>query len=257
MDKPIVITLPEEQTEARIYVLADLHLGDQGCDWDEINRTLDAIADDENAKIILAGDVMNNATKTSVSDVYSESISPMEQLNRAADLLRPVAPKVIACTSGNHEERTYRQDGIDLSRLLSRELKFEDKYRPDFAVIYLRLGHAVKNGRQHLYSMYVNHGNGGGRKIGGKANRLNDLAMICDADIFVVGHTHTPITFKDRFLRMNPSTNTFCPVERTYVNTTGWLEYRGYGARQGYVPSAVSCPVIKLSGVRKQVRVEL
>jgi hypothetical protein len=50
MDKPIVITLPEEQTEARIYVLADLHLGDQGCDWDEINRTLDAIAD--NAEVV-------------------------------------------------------------------------------------------------------------------------------------------------------------------------------------------------------------
>lgn len=259
MIKPITINLAQDVDEAHIYALADLHLGDTGCNWQRIKAALDRIDADPHALVVLSGDLINNATKSSVSDIYAERLSPMEQITRCTDILRPIKDRVICCVPGNHEERTYRQDGVDITRLVARELGFEDRFRSDFAVIYVRLGRNTThgNGRQHSYSIYVNHGNGGGRKIGGKANRLNDLAMVCDADIFIVGHTHTPMMFKDSFIRLAPNTDGAVLVERTYINTTAWLEYGGYGARQAYTPAAISCPVITLGGTRKHVSVEI
>ena len=41
---------------------------------------------DKDAYIILNGDILNNATKTSVSDCYSEVLMPMEQIQQAVEL---------------------------------------------------------------------------------------------------------------------------------------------------------------------------
>jgi predicted phosphodiesterase len=257
--KPILLTLSQDIEQIRLYPIADPHLGDINCNYPKLKATLETIQNDPNGYVILAGDLLNNATKASVSDIYSEKLSPMEQINRGVDTFRPIKEKVVCVATGNHEERTYRQDGIDITRLVSRELGFEDKYREDFSLLFLRFGSNNKHekGRMMSYSVYVNHGNGGGRKIGGKANRLNDLAMVCDADVFIVGHTHTPMIFKDSFIRTTPGANSAEIVERTYINTTAWLDYGGYGARQAYTPSAVSCPVITLDGRKKQVSVSI
>lgn len=259
MIKPITTTLSQDIPYIRIYAIADAHLGEAGCDYKRFKALLDTVQADDLGYVVLAGDLINNATKSSASDIYSERLSPMEQINRVTDILRSIKDKVICCTTGNHEERSYRQDGVDITRLVARELGFEDKYREDFCLAYLRFGNNSKHEKCRMmsYSLYVNHGNGGGRKIGGKANRLNDLAMVCDADVFIVGHTHTPMIFKDSFIRTTPGANSAEIVERTYINTTAWLDYGGYGARQAYTPSAVSCPVITLDGRKKQVSVSI
>ena len=107
-------------------------------------------------------------------------------------------------------------------------------------------------GRQTTYSIYVNHGNGGGRRLGGKINRLADYAQIVDADVYVCGHTHSPAVFKDCFFRTNASTRSAEPVERLFVNTAAALDYGGgYGVRMGYQPASKAAPVIYLDGWRK------
>lgn len=258
--KPIEVTLPQDMKELLLYPIADPHIGDGSSDLKSVKELIGKIACEPSAYVVLGGDLMNNAVKTGISDCYAETMSPMEELALACEILGPVADKVLAAVPGNHEERTYRQDGIDLTRILARELGFEDRYREDFAYLLLSFGlksRMAAEGRRQSYTVYVNHGNGGGRKVGGKANRLSDLGGICDADLFLVGHTHTPMVFKDSFIRATKNNAGAELVERTFVNTSGWLDYGGYGARRSFQPSSTSCPCVRLDGTKRKIEVIL
>ena len=258
--KPIKCDLPKELNSIELHVLSDWHLGDPCCDYKLIQTEVEHIANMPNAYAILAGDLCNNATTASISDTYAERLSPMEQISKAAGILRPIKDKILCATQGNHCERTYRQDGVDITRLICRELGTEDNYREDFCFMFLSFGRKSRRaaeGRKQTYTVYVNHGSRGGRKVGGKANALSDLSCICDADVFVIGHTHSPIVFKDAFIRATGCSGGIDTVERVFVNTAASLDYGGYGARQGYSPASKSNPVIYLDGTQRKIDVTI
>ncbi len=251
----IRVELPKQQNEIEVHVIADVHLSDPNCDIRGVQKRVADIAAKDNAYAILAGDLIDNATRNSIGDIYSTQLSPMEQIQLANKTFAPLKGRILCAVPGNHEERTYRADGIDITWLIANELGAGDRYAPDAALVFVSLGENSRRkseGRQTTYSIYVNHGNGGGRKIGGKINRLADYAQIVDADVYVCGHTHSPAVFKDCFFRTNASTRSAEPVERLFVNTSAALDYGGgYGVRMGYQPASKAAPVIYLDGRRK------
>ena len=99
-----------------------------------------------------------------------------------------------------------------------------------------------------VYTVYATHGSGGGRKEGGKINRLADLAQIVDADVYIMGHVHTPATFRSGYYRTSMANSTVSYVEKVFVSMASSLNYGGYGSTQGYKPSAKTNPVIYLDG---------
>lgn len=111
------------------------------------------------------------------------------------------------------------------------------------------------HGRKMMYSIYLTHGSGGGRKEGGKINRLADLATIVDADVYITAHTHLPATFKTGFFRTSASNSSVQYVSKLFVNTAAALDYGGYGDKQGYKPSSKDYPTIILSGTEKKATV--
>ena len=151
---------------------------------------------------------------------------------------------------GNHEHRIYKQDGIDITALMCSQLGIADRYSNTTSLLFIRFGKGAKNGhnRRQLYTMYVTHGSGGGRKEGGKVNRLADLASIVDADIYVMGHVHLPVIMKESFFRVSGANSSVAQVEKLFVNTAASLNYGGYGDKQGFKPSSTTSPVIYLSG---------
>lgn len=238
----IRVELPKQQNEIEVHVIADVHLSDPNCDIRGVQKRVADIAERDNAYVILAGDLIDNATRSSIGDIYSTQLSPMEQIQLANKTFAPLKGRILCAVPGNHEERTYRADGIDITWLIANELGAGNRYAPDAALVFVSLGENSRRkseGRQTTYSIYVNHGNGGGRKIGGKINRLADYAQIVDADVYVCGHTHSPAVFKDCFFRTNASTRSAEPVERLFVNTAAALDYGGgYGVRMGYQPAS-------------------
>lgn len=250
----IKVNLPQDIDTAEIHVLSDLHIGDKHCDIKLIKRRIDEIASKDNAYCILNGDIVNNATKTSIGDIYCEEFAPIEQVQRAADIIRPIKDKIIAITSGNHERRTYRKEGIDLSWLIAKDLGKYDCYTPGAAMIFCRLG-SNQDGHHHsrpiLYTMYCLHGSGGGRKEGAKAIRLADMASIVDADIYIHSHTHLPMVFKESFYRVDNSNSNIAPATKLFVNTSASLNYGGYAQEYEYKPNSTDSPIIYLDGRRK------
>ena len=111
--KSIRADYPTDWPHANVYTLADLHIGDPHCDESEVLARVKAISDDPYGLAILNGDLMNTALRNSVSDVYGEIMSPMQQIAYLVNLLRPIAGKIIGVTTGNHENRTYRAGALD------------------------------------------------------------------------------------------------------------------------------------------------
>ena len=264
--KVIKIDLPRELSSVELHTFADEHIGDEHCDMKRLLERIEHIKNTPNAYCILNGDIMDNATKTSIGDTYAQVFSPMEQLARATELFEPIKDKILCITHGNHENRTYKKEGINLSRLIANQLGLEDRYTPTSAVLFIRVGensngHKETNGsgkKRHIcYTLYVLHGSGGGRKEGAKAIRLADMASIVDCDLYIHSHTHLPLIMKQAFHRIDPRNSTVAIVDKLFVNTAANLNYGGYGEAGEFKPSSKETPVIYLSGTQKKFTAKL
>ena len=252
--KTVRVTLSEELKSVEIHIFADWHIGDKACDMEAIREQIAYIRRTPNAYVICNGDLMNNATKNSVSDCYAEIIPPMEQLQTLCELLEPIKSRLLLLTRGNHEARTFHSDGIDLTALLAKQLDVYDKYVREGGVLFLRFGKisSHNHNRKQLYSIYCTHGSGGGRKEGSKAIRLADMASIVDCDLYCHAHSHLPIIMKQNFFRVDTSNSCVTEVEKLFVNTASQLKYGGYGQTYEFKPSSTTSPVIYLNGTKRE-----
>lgn len=259
--KTVSIELSDKLTSVELHTASDWHIGDKFCDLSKIKEELKQIAETPNAYLICNGDLCNNATKNSVSDSYSEQMSPMEQLNIVISLLEPIKDKVLLLTQGNHEARTFREDGIDLTMLIAKQLGIEDRYVREGGVLFLRFGRlkrgmhktsAMEQVRKACYTIYVTHGSGSGRKAGGKMNRLVDISNIVDTDIVVMGHAHQPAILRSGFYRVDRQNNAVAYVDKLFVSASSQLDYGGYGEVFNFQPTSKQTPVIYLDGTVKK-----
>ena len=254
--KAIKVDLSTEHKSIELLVLADYHYSDPNSDHDAIRKDIDYVNSHDNAYCVLAGDLLDCALKSSLGDAYM-NLSPMEELTAMMDLIQPIAHKVLAIVGGNHEARHYRTNGVDMTRLLAKQLGIEDRYSPDTALIFLRFGKGSA-GRSHarpiLYTIYLTHGSGGGKKEGGKIQRLADYGQIVDADCYICGHTHLPASFKTGFARPSAANNSITYCTKLFVNAAAKLNYGGYGDIGGFKPSCTDTPIVLLNGERKEMR---
>lgn len=264
--KSIKVDLSRELKQIELVPFADLHIGDSLCDDKLIKEKIEYVKNNENVYCLLNGDILNNSTKTSVGDVYSEQLTPMEQLEKACSLFEPIKDKILCVTNGNHEARSLKSDGVDLMQMFCMKLKIEDKYARESGVLFLRFGaesrnHKETNGsgkaRMITYVIYLTHGTGGGRNAGGKANALERMASIIDADIYIHSHTHLPMVMKQAFHRVDIRNSSISLVNKLFVNTSATLNYGGYGEVFEFKPNSKDIPHIFLCGTKKHFTAKL
>lgn len=257
--KVIKIDLPSELEEVELHIFADEHIGDEHSDIKRVLQRIEHVKNTPNAYCILNGDIIDNATRTSIGDVYTQTCNPMGQLERAISIFEPIKDKILCITHGNHENRSYKKEGINISRLIAAQLGLIDRYTPTSAVLFIRLGKGSSryHFRKILYSVYVLHGSGGGRKEGAKAIRLADLAGIIDTDVYIHSHTHLPMIFKQAFHRVDNLNMTVTLSDKLFVNTASNLEYGGYGEAGAFKPNSNDTPVIYLNGTKKYSEAKL
>ena len=253
--KAIKCNLPDFSV-IEIHDFGDLHVGDNMCDFKLIMERIEYVLNTPNAFCILGGDLMDTAICASVGDTYGANLNPMDQLSQCVKIFKPLAEKgkILAVLPGNHENRVYRSDGLDITELMCAQLGIPGKYSPTTALLFIRFGKRVESGnhgRPNMYTIYVTHGTGGGKREGGKVNRLADLACIVDADIYLHHHTHLPLIFKNSFFRVSGANSSVAIVEKLFVNGAASLDYGGYGDSANFKPASKSSPVIYLSGTKR------
>jgi len=261
----VKVDLGADYDNIELHIFADEHIGDANCDIDRLKERIKYVEETPNAYCVLNGDLMDNATRTSIGDIYANSVSPMKQVEFVVNLFKPISHKILAITHGNHENRTYRKEGIDLSRVVAAEMGLLDRYSATSLMLFLRVGenkghgHIDKKGKYggFCYSIYMLHGSGGGRKEGAKAIRLADMAAIIDADVYIHSHTHLPMVMKQAFYRSNKNNSSVACCDRLFVNTAANLRYGGYGEAQEFKPSSMQSPIIYFSGKKHDMAAKL
>lgn len=255
--KVIKRDLGKEFKEIKLLALSDFHIGDELCNLKLIRSVLDKVKNSDNTFIILNGDLMDNATKSSVGSVYQDDgLTPMEQIIKLCDLLEPIKDKILVIHPGNHELRTYKEAGVDIIRLVARQLGIEDRFSEGWWYLYLTLGMGNKH-RPIMYTITGVHGYGGGRKNGGKINSLVEMSDKVIADVYIMGHTHTPIMTRNSIFVPDYQHKSLVKKDKYYLMTNSFLEYGGYGEQYGYTPTTTDHQEAILNGTKKEIRLIL
>lgn len=257
--KVIKVDLSQDLKQIELHTFADEHIGDAHCDMARLKERIKYISETPNAYCIMNGDILDNASRSSIGDIETRELNIMGQIQQGVDLFTPIKDKILCITNGNHENRAYRKEGIDISKLVAAQLGLLDYYSPTSALLFLRFGKLSShdNFRRVLYTLYCNHGSGGGRKEGAKAIRLADMSSIVDADIYVHSHTHLGMIMKQGFFRTDLKSSSVQNVTKLFVNTSSNLSYGGYGEAQEFKPNSKDTPVIYLNGCKKEMYAKL
>lgn len=249
----------------KITPIGDVHIGGIDCDKNLLDKCIDRIAEDENHYWIGMGDFgefINYKDKRFDPAELDPEIElkdlahlPRIQSDMIASRLARIKSKCLGLLCGNHEETIrlrHEQDihtnlcsavfdpdnRFGITSLLGYDLEYS-------AILRLRIARdKQKHGVRSLY-IYAHHGAGGGRKTGGKINRLEDAALTFpDCDIYLMGHVHDKAAWLRPSLHIAKKSDRITQRFRAFGITgtfkkTYQQDCRGYGEKSMYPATAL------------------
>lgn len=258
-DLELIVHSFKENNDIKIYPISDVHLGAAEHMRDEWEEFCKRILSEKNAYIILGGDLINNATRSSVSNVFEEVYRPSTQKRMMAEMLKPLKGRILCAVSGNHERRSGKDADDDPTYDIMSKLDLEDVYRQNIAFVKIQIGSKLGDGNKNpTYVIVVTHGAGGGALTGSAVNRGERFAYVLDGcDCLVVGHTHKPFITQPAKIKIDTHNNNVKIKPFKVVSSTSWLNYGGYAAQKMLTPSSHALQTITLFGRKKEIRVEM
>ena len=247
-----------EREDIKIYPVSDVHLGAAEHLTREWELFCQRVKDEPNSYIILGGDLVNNGTKTSITNVFAETMRPREQKRIMTAMLEPLRDKILCAVSGNHERRNRDVDN-DITYDIMCKLDLEHLYRENIAFVKIQMGNKRNDGTKNpTYVLVVTHGSGVGVLTGGSVNRNERFGYVLDGcDCLVVGHTHKPFVTQPAKIKIDPFNNKVSFKPFKVVSMTSWLEWGGYAAQKMLPPTSHAPQIITLRGKKKEIRVEM
>jgi predicted phosphodiesterase len=242
-----------------ISCAGDFHIGDPHADFDMVREWCEWLNEAPNRYGVVAGDVLNMATRNSVSFEYGV-MHPKEARKMATRLLAPAAHKIKAVVVGNHDWRGEKETGIDPLEWVCTELGIP--YYDAEAALLFQVGqhrhHRTSDKRQPVsYVGYLAHGCRGGRTAASKiAGVLAYRDVIPNADFYVGGHGHDPAIKPDTSWQADPRSLSLLEQEQMFLICGSALERKlgqGYASRKVYKPLAKVFPILTLSGEEKHM----
>jgi predicted phosphodiesterase len=241
-----------------LYPIADVHVGDPTFREKEFLRFIDYIRNTPNAFAICIGDLINNAVKSSVSNVYEETMPPKEQKKKIIEYLQPIKDKILALTGGNHEYRSSKDVDNDITQDIAMILGIGERYSQDDIKLKISLGKKKTNGKKATYNIFATHGYSGGRRIGNTINNMELSGLNYEnVDIYIFGHAHKKAVYKSTVFIFDDKNNCMLEKERYFVLVSSWIGYNSHAKRKVFIPSAMGTAKIMLSGKEKRINVEV
>ena len=219
-----------------LVALGDFHVGHRNVDYDLLERVINTVKDTPDCLWIGMGDYADCITfqdkRFDLNAVDPTCMTPDCQYRRVKELLEPIKDKCIGLLDGNHDYlfwRRYQHNYVD-----SLAYQLGVPYLTMDAYIRLRfIRKSGKHPKTRQFNIYAHHGWTGARTVGGRINRIQDLAKIFpNLDLYLMGHTHLLGQAPPQVqLSVDQHLNVVEHVER-FVFTGSFL--------RGYMPDAVS-----------------
>ena len=237
--------------EIKLIPLGDIHLGDPSCDAKLLEGTLDYIRNSDNVLVLGMGDYLNCATKNSVSDSYVSRYNPQEEYDKMLEYLMPIKDKIIGLITGNHEQRIQKESGVNVTKMLAKELGVP--YLGWGVFIKLRL---VYDGNSVNYIIYATHGASSASTPEGKIRAVRKLSESFMADIYLMGHMHDILVETEEKFKVDSRLKTVVRRKNYYVVTGHFLNYHdSYAEMKALKPAKKGVPKIKFFGDRWDIHV--
>lgn len=240
-----------------IYPIADVHIGaieHFAKDWIAFcNKVLEK----PNTYLLLGGDLIDNATKTSIASPWESTMRPSEQKKLMAQMLEPIKDRILCILPGNHCGRNKDVDDEPMYDIACK-LDIEDVYRPNMAFVKIQIGDQNGNGmRNPTYVLCVAHGAGSSIYAGGAANRGERFGMAIDGiDCLITGHTHKPADIPNAKIYVDKINNKISVKPWRHLVCSSWLGYAGYAARKLLPPTAYAEQELILHGKEKAIEIK-
>lgn len=248
-----------------IVPISDVHLGSPGCMEQEFISFIKTVKDTPNMYLVLGGDLIDNGTRSSVTNPFRATMPPSQQKKEMANILSEVRGRILCFVPGNHERRSGKDADDDPCYDIAAKLDLEHLYRENIAFVKIELGiketanGAMKAGKYRpTYMLVVTHGAGGGILTGGAVNRGERFGYVIDGmDALIVGHTHKPFTTQPGKIKIDPFNNKVSIKPFKVISSTSWLEYSGYAARGMLLPTTHCLHTLTLRGDKKEIVVTM
>lgn len=225
--------------KATVIPLTDIHLGSKFSLVDKFKAYIDYILRTPNTYAVVLGDVMENATKTSVGlGMFEEEYHLEDQVKQAYRLLRPLADtgKLIGIHTGNHEQRTSLLVQLNPMKLVAERL-----HVPYFD---WQAYHLWTVGDQK-YKIHTHHGAGKATTPSGRLNQVLKMRNISRADLFLMGHVHDILDYETKMYDWDEEAGTMKEIVQKYAVCGSLLSYHFSYAEQGMM-APVSQRLIKI-----------
>lgn len=167
-------------TAIRLYNLGDVHRGNANCADKFFLEVIKTIEKNNSSYWISTGDLLEVATRHSISDVHA-AMSTQEELDLLCSELQPIKHKCLGFVSSNHHHRVDKNTGVSLDKMVAAQCGLP--YLGDTGLLNITIG-------QGSYFVVLHHGTGGGSE-GNAVNRaLKSAGNYQGADVYMSGHTH-------------------------------------------------------------------
>ena len=241
-----------------IIPISDVHLGaleHMQYEWENFCKN---VLSQPNVYVTLGGDLINNATRTSVSNVFKETMRPSEQKRKMAEMLKPLAKagRILCAVSGNHERRSGKDADDDPMYDIICKLDLEDIYRENMAFVKIQMGNSNHNGLNNpTYCLAITHGAGGGIYTGGAVNRNERFGYVIDGiDGLIVGHTHKGSITKPSKVYVDKHNNKVSMKPFVVVSSVPWMNFGDYALQKMLLPATSGDPQkLLLHGKQKKI----
>lgn len=241
--------------ELWLHCLSDVHIAADRHQSKALKARLEAIRKaGDNHRMILHGDWWDFRNKTGKSFRHG-AMSPQDESNEIARILKPYADRIDLVLNGNHEWRAEREAGLDPMQNLAALLGLPDAYRRGPTVVKYGYFESKGNHGQCRFhaQVLVHHGFGGGSPGAARNNieRLGNWKQ--DVDLVVMGHVHqNNISKRVVYSGWPPSLH-----EQTLIVSGTFVDHEDYAMEKGLTPSWVGAPVIRLYGTAHDSRVKV
>jgi len=186
--------LPQTHT---VILAGDLHFGTSACYVKGWEAMLARVKKEKNTYLVLMGDLLEAIAVDDFrwhSEVHDPKVTPLMQAEALIEYLYPVRKKILACLTGNHEQKLWRFG--DLTKMICERAELP------FGGYSCKI--EITNGGAGLYKIYATHGR---LSVNSQADdplrrlsnhrlslkrKLQHLAG--DAAVMACGHTHRLIT---------------------------------------------------------------
>ena len=182
-----LVRVETEKEMQPLVCIADVHLGHRNFNEKKLIEVIEFIKKHD-ALWFANGDLIENSNKNSVGAGWVEQVlSPQAQINLICDFLHPIKETCLGMTSGNHEDRSHKDSGINPTEIIANTLQVPSAGDELFLIV---ANDRKKVGKGKAYTIYAAHTKTTNKTAGLAFNGMqNNLGWIL-TDVICKGHGH-------------------------------------------------------------------